>query len=194
MSTTDFNRGSHRSPDEQPGSIGAGADIYRKLDRKPRGARWLGAIPFAVVAVLLSGAGLAAYVVTRPAAPPPPSPLLTTEQAVPANPPAVAVAPMAANLTPVEPARAAAEQSVPQRSERSHVAALAVRRGPRHPVESAVSSGEDANAYLPYTPRPQPAPSMAQSTMGTPSSATTIPPAAATLPNPAENSAPQPQS
>ena len=173
--TTEFNSGSPLAA-EQPGSIGAAADIYRKLDRRPRRSMTKYAVPVITAAVILAGSA-AAYMMLKPGAAPqsatPPAP-----QPTPAAAPQTPAQPAQVAATPAPAVRTAASHSSPpvvhraQRQQR--VAAQAVRPRPHRAAPSAVNSGEDANAYTP--PAPVTAP---------PAAATAAPPAAAAPPAPA---------
>ena len=46
MTTSDMNGLAPQSAGE-PGTIGAGSEIYRKLDRRPRRGKWMMAAPVA---------------------------------------------------------------------------------------------------------------------------------------------------
>jgi hypothetical protein len=152
---TEFNT---RAPfaAEQPSPIGAGAEIYRKLERGPRRSRMGYAVPLVAAAIAIAG-GAGAYMMLRPSAAPlsatpvlqaaeaPPPQTLPAQQAeVPATPTPATAAPVAEPVRPLgrpeHPARLAAQ------SGRS-------RPHPRH-AASAAASGEDANAYAPATPAP----------------------------------------
>ena len=82
----------------QPGSIGAGAEIYRKLARGPRRSRMGYALPLVAAAVVLAG-GAGAYMILRPSGAPavtPPAPQGTpapAPQAAPAEQAQVAATP-----------------------------------------------------------------------------------------------------
>jgi hypothetical protein len=171
--TTEFNSGSPLAA-EQPGSIGAAADIYRKLDRRPRRSAMKYAVPVITAAVILAGSA-AAYMALTPGATPqsatPPAPQ-PTPAAAPQMPAQVAATPAPEVQTPVShPLPPAAHRD--QRRER--VAAQTVRPRPHRAAQSAASSGEDANAYTPPAP-------------------VTSPPAAATAAPPAQAPAPATQS
>jgi len=169
--TTEFNTGAPLAADK-PGSIGAGADIYRKLDRRPRGSKTMYAAPLVAVAIVLAG-GAAAYMMMKPnsaprsaAAPAPLAAQTITPPAAPAQPAPDAATPAPAERTPVAEALPVVHRVDPAR-----VAAQSVRSRPRHAAPSALTSGEDANAYTPVTPA---APMTAQ-----PPAATTAQPPAA---------------
>src|ERR1700722_2327593 len=71
MTTTDFDRPEIEAAPE-PGSIGAGAEIYRRMERRPqRRPQWMMAVPVVVLAVAAAGGLLAYEAMVRPNAPPP---------------------------------------------------------------------------------------------------------------------------
>jgi hypothetical protein len=179
--TTEFNSGPPLAA-EQPGSIGAAAEIYRRLERRPRRSTMKYAVPVITAAVILAG-GAAAYMMLTPGAAPlsaaPPAPQLTAAAApqLPAQPAQVAETPAPAVQTSVSQP----SPPVVHRAERrERVASQAVAPRPHRAAQSAVNSGEDANAYTP--PAPVTAPPAAST--ATPPATTVEPPAPAAPPPP----------
>lgn len=152
--TTEFNTEAPLAAD-QPGSIGAGADIYRKLDRRPRGSKTMYAAPLIAVAIVLAG-GAAAYLMMKPNGAPrsatPPAPqaaqTVTPPPAAPAQPATLAATPTPAERTPVSEALPVVHRA----DHPAGIAAQSVRARSRHAAPSALTNGEDANAYTPVTP------------------------------------------
>ncbi len=124
--TTEFKAGSPFVA-EQPGSIGAGADIYRKLDRRPRRSKMMYAAPIIAGAIVLAGG---AYMLLKPsgaplsASPPAPQGLQTAPLAAPpAQPARMAAAPLPETQSlPAEPAPIAHHATRP-----AHLTAQRVR-------------------------------------------------------------------
>ncbi|HXQ10385.1 MAG TPA: hypothetical protein VN805_05225 [Caulobacteraceae bacterium] len=182
---TEFNSAPPVAAD-QPGTMGAGADIYRRLDRRPRRSTMKYATPVIALAIILAG-GATAYVMLRPTAAP--------QSALPQAPPAALTTapqtPAAAQVaaTPEQAMQAPVSQPAPpvvHRTERrERVAAQAVRPRPRRAAPRAVSSGEDASAYQPVAPAAPPAATTAAPAQPAP---VTLPPPPA--PPPSANSAP----
>jgi hypothetical protein len=186
MSTTEVTTPS-RYTAEEPGGIAAGADIYRRLQRKPRRPKWMAAIPVAVLALAAAGGVIAYEAMTRAPTPAQPPTVAATQPApaipaaTPVNPP---TAPQHLAVVPAAPA------PVAQRSE--HARADVTRRTTPAP-RAARASGEDANAYRPPAQTAQPA---AATTISAPPAPQVVNPAPASnfsvpLP-PANTAAPQP--
>jgi hypothetical protein len=149
--TTEFNTGAPFAA-EEPGTIGAGADIYRKLERKPRRSKMMYATPV-IAAVIILGGGAAAYMMMKPSAAPQsaatPAPMLQTAPlpVTPAQP-----APAATVQAPTPATQSLVVETAPVAHHATHAARIAAqrvhpRRGPN--ARSAVTSGEDASAYTP---------------------------------------------
>jgi hypothetical protein len=67
MTTTDMK--GHEADTPAPGGLAAGADIYRRLERRRAGPQRLMAILFVAIAVALSGAVIAFEMMAAPDAP-----------------------------------------------------------------------------------------------------------------------------
>jgi hypothetical protein len=181
MSTTEVTTPSRYSA-EEPGGMSAGADIYRRLERRPRRPKWMAAIPIAVLALAAAGGVIAYEAMSRAPTPSQPPTVAATQPApaapaaAPVNPPAAA--PQHLAVVPVAPAPA----PVAHRSE--HARADVTRRT-TPAARAAPASGEDANAYRP--PTTISAPPAPQVVNPAPPSSFSVP-----LP-PANTAAPQPQ-
>ena len=91
MTTTDFNRNEIEAPAE-PGSIGAGAEIYRRMERRgKRRPMWMTAAPIVALAVVAAG-GVVAYEAMKPNTAPKP-PVQAAQSTPPAAPAQVAATP-----------------------------------------------------------------------------------------------------
>lgn len=186
MAAMDMNSPEVETPPE-PGSIGAGADIYRRLERRGRGRpMWMTALPIVGVVALAAG-GVVAYeamqprAAAKPAAAQPTLPpvALAPVAAVPSKPAQVATAtppaPTPAAQAPATAAPAPArervravrpEHSAPVMTRASHTTAT------RH-ARAASSAGEDTSAYSPapdqtVTRPPAPMPAAPAPTMAAP--------------------------
>jgi hypothetical protein len=178
---TEFNSAPPVAAD-QPGSMGAGADIYRRLDRRPRRSTMKYATPVIALAIILGG-GAAAYVMLRPAAAPqpvaPPAPAQMAQAAAPQIPPAPAVH-IAETPPPAEAVTARSQPIVHRTAPTPRLAVQAVRPRPHRTAPSAASSGEDASVYQPVAPL---APPPAATTAAPPAAPVTLPPPPAPPPS-----------
>jgi len=185
MTTTDFNRNEIEAPAE-PGSIGAGAEIYRRMERRGKSRpMWMTAAPIVAVAVIAAG-GVIAYEATKPnTAPKPPvqaaqstPPVATPAQVAATTPqPAPVVAP-----THAAPVRVVHEVKIEH--VRPAVMPVAHKRTVRN-ANAAASAGEDTSADTPAPQpmvRPAPAPAASSPAAPTQSAAPTVtaPPVAVT--------------
>ena len=202
--TTEINTGAPSAPQEA-GSISAGADIYRKLDRSRRRSSVSSyAVPVVIAALVLAG-GAGAYVLTRPGAafgPQPPKPAPAAQQQAAVNPPSTPPAALpAAAPAPVEQAAPAAPTHVAHRAPVVHhaapmrVAAQTTRATPRArthhaTASSALSDGSDANAFTAKQPPASPMTAPPPVTTATPPAAPATPAAPASPP--AASAAPPP--
>jgi len=158
MTTTEMNTVAPSAAPE-PGAIGAGAAIYRRLERRPSGPKWMKALPIAVFALVAAGGVIAYVTMTKPAATPQPAQTAQIAsppaalQVEPATPTDQSAQVAAATPAPVSPA--------PVRAARHHDAVASAERA-RAP--SAESASENASAYAPAAPAavaPPPAASLA---------------------------------
>ena len=103
MTATDLNRPEMEAPPE-PGSIGAGAEIYRRMERRGRGRpMWMTAAPIVAVALVAAG-GVVAYQAMKPHAAPAPAVAKQTLPPVALAPIAPATTPKPAQVASVTPA------------------------------------------------------------------------------------------
>jgi hypothetical protein len=185
MTTTEFNKNEIEAPAE-PGSIGAGAEIYRRMERRgKRRPLWMTVAPIVAVAVVAAG-GVAAYEAMKPHAAPLPAQAQST-------PPAAAPAQVAATTPPPAPVvvpHPAAPVHVAREVKVEHVrpavTPVAHRRTARD-ANAAASAGEDTSAYAPAPQpivRPAPGPAAqspaAPAQSSAPAPAVTPPPVAVT--------------
>jgi hypothetical protein len=203
MTSTDFNRNEIEAPAE-PGSIGAGAEIYRRMERRgKRRPMWMTAAPIVALAVVAAG-GVVAYEAMKPnTAPKPPVQAQAMPAAAPAQVAATPPAPApAAAPTPAAPVRVVHEVKVEH--VRPAVTPVAHRRTVRD-ANSAASASEDTSAHSP-APQPmvRPAPTPAQAPAPTvtappvavtpaPAPVTASPPAASAAPSDSSQTTPAPQ-
>jgi hypothetical protein len=153
MTTTDFTTNEIERPAE-PGSIGAGAEIYRRMERRSKARpMWMTAAPVAVLALAVAG-GVVAYEATKPHAKPAP----VQAQATPAAAPQVAATTPPPAVQPAQVAEAAPTPAAPapvthviRHEARPVIAPVAHKRTARD-ANAASSAGEDTSAY---TPAPQ---------------------------------------
>ena len=173
MTTIDMNRPEIEAAGE-PGTIGAGSAIYRRLDRRARRPKLMMAIPIAVLAIAAAGGVIAYESMSKTAATPPPAPAPVAAQPAPVTPPAP---------TPVQPVVAPTLAPAPQprlvaKADHPHVTLAAAARPKAAPkAASAVSTGENANAYMPPMTAP-PAQTTAQPSFSVPLPTTAAAPAA----------------
>jgi hypothetical protein len=157
MTTTDFNTNEIERPAE-PGSIGAGAEIYRRMERRSKGRpMWMVAAPVAVLALAAAG-GVVAYQTMKPHATPAP----VQAQATPAAAPQVAATTpppaQVAEVTPTPASPAPVTHVARHEHARPVIAPVAHRRTARD-ANAASSAGEDTSAYTPAPQHPvNPAP------------------------------------
>jgi hypothetical protein len=196
MTTTEFNTNEIERPAE-PGSIGAGAEIYRRMERRSKGRpMWMTAAPIAVLALAAAG-GVVAYESMKTHTTPPPVQAQATPAAAPqvaaATPPAAKPA-QVAEATPASPP---VTHVIRHEEARPVIAPVAHRRTARD-ANAAARAGEDTSAYVPapaVNVRPAPVnPRPAQAAAPQPSAPVThnfAPPAAVTpAPAPATVSPP----
>jgi hypothetical protein len=198
MTSTEFNTNEIERPAE-PGSIGAGAEIYRRMERRSKGRpMWMTAAPIAVLALAAAG-GVVAYESMKTHAAPPP----VQAQATPAAAPQVAAptppAAKPAQVAEATPASPPLTHVIRHEEARPVIAPVAHRRTARD-ANAAARAGEDTSAYVPApqraaTVRPAPVnPRPAQAAAPQPSAPVThnfAPPAAVTpAPAPATVSPP----
>ncbi len=158
MTTTDFTTNEIERPAE-PGSIGAGAEIYRRMERRSKGRpMWMTAAPIAVLALAVAG-GVVAYESTKHHATPAP----VQAQATPAAAPRVAATtPLPARPAQVAQATPAAPVTRAVRPEHARpvIAPVAHRRTARD-ANAASSAGQDTSAFTPAPQRRVTAPTVA---------------------------------
>jgi hypothetical protein len=150
MTTTELNPNEIERPAE-PGSIGAGAEIYRRMERRSKGRpMWMTAAPIAVLALAAAG-GVVAYEAMKPHA----TPVPVQAQATPAAAPQVAAATptpaqpaQVAEVTPTPAAPAPVTRVVRPEHARPAIAAVAHKRTARD-ANAAASAGEDTSAFTP---------------------------------------------
>jgi hypothetical protein len=161
MTTTDFNRDEIERPAE-PGSIGAGAEIYRRMERRSKGRpMWMMAAPVAVLALAAAG-GVVAYESMKPHATPAPVQAQSAPAAAPqvaaTTPPPAAQPAQVAEATPTPASPAPVAHVVRHERERPVIAPVAHKRTARD-ANAASSAGEDTSAYTPAPQHPvNPAP------------------------------------
>jgi len=179
MTTTEFNRNEIEAPAE-PGSIGAGAEIYRRMERQgKRRPMWMTAAPIVALALVAAG-GVVAYEAMKPNTAPKPVQAQAT-------PPAVAPAQVAATTPPPAPVvvpHPAAPVHVAREIKVEHVrpalTPVAHRRAARD-ANAAAAAGEDTSAIAP-APQPAVRPAPAATQAPTQSSvAPTVAPAPVTV-------------
>jgi flagella basal body P-ring formation protein FlgA len=133
MTTTEFNRPKSFAA-SQPSDMGAGADIFRRMDRRQNKFKWTAAVPIVVLTACSVGGVLAYVMLTRPSPAPQPAPAL------------VAAAPVAA-----QPAAPVAPPPVPAKATHPHASLSVVHSRPsRHAASSkraarTASVGEEVN-------------------------------------------------
>ena len=162
--STDTNLGSS-PPDAQQNTISAGADIYRRLEKRKRGSGWMtvGAPVIFVVAVIIAAGAAYAFLVpgNHHAARPPVQAAQNTPTAPTPQPtpPPAAAAPAAepAAAPPAEPAVTRPHAGA-RHIEHARVAAQTVSSRPRRaaPASSALNDGSDASAFAPARPTAAP--------------------------------------
>jgi hypothetical protein len=167
----------------QPGDLGAGADIFRRMDRRQRKSGWKTGVPIAVLAACAVG-GVAAYMAMsrpHPAPKPAPAPAVAAPAAAP-----VGAAPAASAPAASAPAAAPAKLSVIRAPAAVHPSSPRVHRqslASRHEARAARAAvvGEDVN-----TSASVPAPASAQPPVvsAPPASPPVAPSAPATAPTP----------
>jgi len=192
--TTEFRTDAEPMSGE-PGAMGAGADIYRRLDRTRKRSGTPIAVPLIAAAVLLAG-GAAAFVMLQPGAHPRPASPVAQQHIAMAPPtpaPAPAAAPMASRAPTTEQAPPVVAKPVVHRVEQARaaarttrVAAQTVRPQPRRAPKaaSALSDGSDANAFSPAAPVTAPPPAATAAPAQAP--VTAQPPATTAAPPPAQ--------
>jgi hypothetical protein len=196
MTTTEFNTNEIERPAE-PGSIGAGAEIYRRMERRSKGRpMWMTAAPVAVLALAVAG-GVVAYEAMKPHATPAP----VQAQATPAVQPQVAATtpPLAkpAQVAEATPESRPVAHVIRHEEARPVIAPVAHKRTARD-ANAASSAGQDTSAYAPapVTVRPAPAQSAApQAAAPQPAAPVTrsfAPPSAVTPPPAPTTVSPQP--
>jgi hypothetical protein len=187
MTSTEFNRNEIEAPAE-PGSIGAGAEIYRRMERRGKQRpMWMTAAPIVAVAVIAAGA-VVAYEATKSNTAPKP-PVQAAQSAPPAATPAqvAATTPKPAPVvapTPAAPVRVVHEVKIEH--VRPAVMPVAHKRTIRR-ANAAAAASEDTSATTP-APRPivRPTPAPAASSPAAPAQSTapaptvTAPPVAVT--------------
>ena len=153
MTTTELNRNEIERPAE-PGSIGAGAEIYRRMERRSKGRpMWMTAAPIAVLALAAAG-GVVAYQAMKPHATPAPVQAQATPAAAPqvaATTPTPAQPAQVAEMTPTPASPAPVTRVARPEHARSVIAPVAHRRTARD-ANAASSAGQDTSAF---TPAPQ---------------------------------------
>ena len=184
MTAMELNRPEIEAPPE-PGSIGAGAEIYRRLERGgQRRSKWMMAAPIVGLAVIVAGGVLAYEAMVKPNTAPP---AVQAQASLPAAAP-VQVAPVKPAPAQVASATAAPapEARVVRPDHARPVLAKVARTRTSRPAHSAAAAGEDTSAYTPAPHQSvRPAPVAA-----TPAPAMTAPPAPVTVsPPPAAASA-----
>jgi hypothetical protein len=154
MTTTELNRPEIEAPPE-PGSIGAGAEIYRRMERRSqRRPKWMMPASVVALAVIAAGGVVAYETMTKSNTATPPA---QVQASVPAPAPA-----QVAPVTP-PPAQVAAATPAPEarvvRIERARpvVAAKVARTRTARDANAAASAGEDANAFTPPPKQAAPA-------------------------------------
>jgi hypothetical protein len=156
MTTTELNRPEIEAPPE-PGSIGAGAEIYRRMERRSqRRPKWMMPASVVALAVIAAGGVVAYETMTKSNTATPPAqvqasvPAPAPAQVAPVTPPPAQVA--AATPTPAPEARVV-------RIERARpvVAAKVARTRTARDANAAASASEDANAFTPPPKQAAPA-------------------------------------
>jgi len=174
MTTTELNRPEIEAPPE-PGSIGAGAEIYRRMERGGRRRpKWMMAASVVALAVIAAGGVLAYEAMIKPNTAAPPAqvqasiPASAPAQVAPVTPPPAQVA--AATPTPAPEARVVRiERARPVvEHARPAVTAKVARTRTARDANAAAAAGEDANAY---TPPPRQAAPLAPMTVSPPAAA-----------------------
>jgi hypothetical protein len=188
MTSTDFNRNEIEAPAE-PGSIGAGAEIYRRMERRgKRRPMWMTAAPIVALAVVAAG-GVVAYEAMKPNTAPKP-PVQAAQSTPPAAPAQVAATPPTPAPAPAVAPTHAAPVRVVHEVKIEHVrpalTPVAHQRTARA-AHAAAAAGEDTSAYAPGPQpvvRPAPAPAASSPAAPTqsvaPAPTVTAPPVAVT--------------
>ena len=167
MTTTDLPRSEiYTAP--TPGGIGAGAAIFRRLERGQRKPKWMGVAIAAVLAVSAIGIGIALKAMSPSSAPPPAMPAQSTSAAPPAT---------AAPVANPTPAAAPAPSAAPTQLRVTHAPVKAAGAPTRRArVNRAASRSERASAPIAASPQAVSPPTTASSTPVTAPSATAAQP------------------